>query len=108
MSKNMGLLKKIYDKEQIISFRLHEIFITRFLEFEKPLKEFKKLKIMTFREKDIPYFQGILHVIQTDLRKKKKVYFGKADDEISVRQLKDFINLINKHKILNLHIDQSL
>lgn len=102
----MGLLKKIYDKEQFISFRLHEIFVTRFLEFEKPLKEFKKLQIMTFTEKDIPYFKGILHVIETDLRTKKKVYFGKADDEVSVKQLKDFINLINKHKILRIHIDR--
>lgn len=99
------------DQQEYMSFRLHAIFRTRFIfsesesEERKAYKQFALPKI-SLTENDIPYLQGILDTIKTDLRlKKNKKYFRRLDDEKSVRQLNNFINIIEKHKRLNIYLD---
>lgn len=97
------------DQQENISFRLYAIFRTRFIFSESEAhKEYKQLVLpkVSLIENDIPYLQGIMDTIKTELRlKKNRKYFRRLDDEKSVRQLNNFINLIEKHKILNIYLD---
>lgn len=97
------------DQQEYMSFRLHDIFRTRFIfsesEAHKEYKQFALPKI-SLTENDIPYLQGILDTIKTDLRQKKnRKYFRRLDDQKSIRQLNNFINLIEKHKRLTIYLD---